>query len=89
MTQPNPKPDKQVVGEQVIIHSWTTKPPQSPGLYWAWDGYEVEAVRVVLDERGRLGVREYPEIVEPLQQYGDQWIGPLPVPDPPVGQGNR
>jgi hypothetical protein len=68
---------------------WTTTPPTEPGWYWVrWNIpyiHDVEIVRVYREHQGdRLFVADIGEDAEFELAKFTHWLGPLPIPEPPI-----
>jgi len=65
------------------MSEWTTTLPTVPGWWWTWNGYE--AWPILLHEwQGRLFHQITTDIEESVEKTGTHWLGPIPVPEPPM-----
>jgi hypothetical protein len=71
---------------------WTTTPPTEPGWYWAYILIDEPIISMVfIDKDGRVFDPDYEsDDIYQMQPVGEtiftHWLGPLPVPEPPIDQ---
>ena len=67
---------------------WTTTPPTVGGLYWAYDGEEVQPVDLYfvsffhVEALRAFCLGDDYDVPRPLEIF-THWQGPFPIPDPP------